>query len=204
MQLRACFRPLCSRTQVPLYPSNRYIRSLAAIMTSQIANKSKPLPPGVYCPVISLYKTTPRQEIDLDAVYKHYKYLVVGGLTGLILQGTNAEAVLLSHDERMELTKTARKVVTDLGLPDYPIVAGVSGQSTNESIVLAEAAAAAGANFGLLLPPSFWSKAVTKDVILGFYREVADASPIPLVIYNVSLILNLAIRCIATGRLIFL
>lgn len=156
-------------------------------MTSQIANKSKPLPPGVYCPVISLYKSGPKQEIDLEASYRHFKYLVLGGLTGLVLQGTNAEAVLLSNDERTELTATARKVTKDLGLPDYPIVAGISGQSTNESIRLAEASATAGASFGLLLPPSFWPKAVTKDVILGFYREVADASPIPVIIYNVSL-----------------
>ncbi|TAQ84214.1 hypothetical protein B7494_g7468 [Chlorociboria aeruginascens] len=153
-------------------------------MTSQIAKKSNPLPPGVYCPVISLYKATPRQEVDLEASYKYFTYLVRGGLTGLVLAGTTAEAVLLSAEERVDLTKVARNAVTDLGLPDYPLVAGISGQSTNESIRFADAAAAAGANFGLLLPPSYWSKAVTKEVILGFYREVADASPIPVVVYN--------------------
>ena len=159
-------------------------------MTSSVAKKSTPLPPGVYAPVISLYKATPRQEIDLDASYKFFQHLVRGNLTGLVLQGSTAEAVLLSADERVEITKVARKAVLDLGLKDYPLVAGISGQSTNESIRLAEAAAAAGANFGLLLPPSYWAKAVTKDVILDFYREVADASPIPVVIYNVSCSLN--------------
>lgn len=156
-------------------------------MTSQIPNKAIPLPPGVYCPVLSIYKSTARQEVDLESSYKYFKFLVLGGVTGLVLAGTTAEAVLLTADERVELTKVAKKVVTDLGLPDYPLVAGISGQSTNESIRFAEAAAAAGANFGLLLPPSYWSKVVTKDVILGFYRDVADASPIPVVIYNVRL-----------------
>lgn len=155
-------------------------------MTSQIANKSIPIPPGVYCPVLSLYQATPRQEVDLEASYKYFKFLILGGVTGLVLAGTTAEAVLLSAEERVELTKVAKKVVTELGLPDYPLVAGISGQSTNESIRFAEAAKEAGANFGLLLPPSYWSKVVTKDVILGFYRDVADASPIPVVIYNVS------------------
>jgi 2-keto-3-deoxy-L-rhamnonate aldolase len=155
-------------------------------MTSLIANKTTPLPPGVYAPVISLYKATPRQEIDLEASYKFFQYLVRGNLTGLVLQGTTAEAVLLSPDERVEITKVARKAVSDLGLKDYPLVAGISGASTNESIRLAEAAAAAGANFCLLLPPSFWVKAATKEVILNFYQEVADASPIPVVIYNVT------------------
>ncbi|KAJ6111106.1 hypothetical protein N7486_003341 [Penicillium sp. IBT 16267x] len=64
----------------------------------------------------------------------------------------------------------------DLGRPELPVVAGISGQSTNESIRLAEDALSAGADFGLLLPPSYWAKAVTKDVILSFYRDVADAT----------------------------
>jgi len=66
------------------------------------------------------------------------------------------------------------------------LVEGISGQSTNESILLAQQAAEAGADFGLLLPPSYWAKAVSKDVILSFYREVADESTIPIVVYNVS------------------
>ena len=92
--------------------------------------------------------------------------------------------MLLSRDEKIAVLKTARRAVTDLGLPSYPIVAGISGQSTRESIQLAQDAAAAGASFCLLLPPSFWAKAVTEEVLLGFYRDVADASPLPIVIYN--------------------
>ncbi len=155
--------------------------------SSTIAPKAKPLPQGVYCPVISLYKPTARQEIDLEAMYTHCQYLVRGGQHGLVYQGTNGEAVLLSPEEKISVIKTVRKAVIDLGVPDYPIVAGISGQSTNESIKLAEDAAAAGASFGLLLPPSFWAKAVSEEALLGFYRDVADASPIPVVIYNVSI-----------------
>jgi dihydrodipicolinate synthase/N-acetylneuraminate lyase len=77
-------------------------------MTSQIANKSTPIPPGVYCPVISLYKPTKRQEIDLEASYKYFRFLVKGGVTGLVLAGTTAEAVLLSPEERIELIKVAK------------------------------------------------------------------------------------------------
>lgn len=156
-------------------------------MKSSIPDKANPLPPGIYCPVISLYKPTLRQEVDLEASYKYFAFLVKGGVTGLVLAGTTAEAVLLSHQERIDLTRVARKVVDDLGFPDLPLVAGISGQSVNESITFAEEAKEAGATFGLLLPPSYWAKAVSKDVILGFYRDVADASPLPVVIYNVRL-----------------
>lgn len=154
-------------------------------MTSRIAQKSKPLPAGIYCPVLSLYKSTPRQEIDYEASYKYFAYLIRGGVDGLVMAGTTAEAVLLSATERQELVRVARRAASDLGFPDFPVVAGISGQSTNESIQLAKDANEAGGDFGLLLPPSYWVKAVTKDVIVDFYREVADNSPIPIVIYSV-------------------
>lgn len=155
-------------------------------MSSAISPKSKPLPPGVYCPVISLFKGTPRQEIDYDASYKFFTHLIRSGIHGLVLAGTNAEAVLLSPSERQELVRTARRAAVDLGFHDFPVVAGISGQSTNESLRLAEDAREAGADFGLLLPPSYWPKAVTKDVILDFYTEVADSNILPIVIYSVS------------------
>lgn len=155
-------------------------------MSSAIPHKSKPLPPGIYCPVVSLFKGTPRQEIDYDASYKFFKHLIRSGIAGLVLAGTNAEAVLLSSTERKELLRTARRAAVDLGMGDFPLVAGISGQSTNESLRLAEDAREAGADFGLLLPPSYWPKAVTKDVILEFYTEVADSNILPVVIYSVS------------------
>ena len=146
------------------------------------------LPPGVYTPVISLYKATKVQEIDHEAMYKHCQYLVRGGMHGLVYQGTNGEAVLLSREEKKEVLRNARQAVTDLGVPDYPIVAGISGQSTNESIELAKDAAEAGASFALLLPPSFWAKSVSEEALHGFYRDVADESPLPVICYNVSLL----------------
>jgi 4-hydroxy-2-oxoglutarate aldolase len=83
--------------------------------------------------------------------------------------------------------KMARKAVTDLGLPDYPLVAGISAESTNTSVQLAKDAADAGASFALLLPPSYWTKAISEQALHQFYRDVADESPLPLVCYNVCL-----------------
>lgn len=54
---------------------------------SQIPAKQRMLPPGVYTPVISLFKDSPRQELDLDAMYKHTQHLVKAGMHGLVLQG---------------------------------------------------------------------------------------------------------------------
>lgn len=105
----------------------------------------------------------------------------------MVLQGSTAEAALLSREERISIIEVARKVALDAGVPDFPLAAGISGQSTIETLQLADDAAQAGADFGLLLPPSYWAKAVSNDVILEFYREVADHSSIPIIIYNVGL-----------------
>lgn len=93
--------------------------------------------------------------------------------------------MLLTREERIKVLKMARKAVSDLGVPDYPIVAGISAESTNTSVQLAQDAAEAGASFALLLPPSYWTKAISEQALHQFYRDVADESPIPLVCYNV-------------------
>lgn len=149
-------------------------------------SKAKPLPPGVYTPVITLYDDTPLQPVNLDGMYKQCQYLVNSGLHGLVYLGTNGELALLTHEERQSIIRMARRAVTDMGLPDYPIVAGISAQSTVETIQFAREAAEAGAGWGLLLPPSYWAKALSSDALVGYYRDVADASPIPIVVYNVS------------------
>lgn len=144
------------------------------------------VPAGVWCPVVSLYKNTPRQELDHEASRKYFAHLIRGGVNGLVLQGSTAEAALLSAEERVSLIKTARQAAADVGAPNFPMAAGISGQSTNETLSLVEDAANAGADFGLLLPPHYWPKAVTNDAIVEFYREVADHARIPIIIYNVS------------------
>jgi dihydrodipicolinate synthase/N-acetylneuraminate lyase len=150
---------------------------------SKTANTA--VPAGVWCPVVSLYKTTSRQEIDLNASYKYFTHLIKGGIHGLVLQGSTAEAALLSPSERRDIIKIARKAAADIGVPKFPIAAGISGQSTNETLTLVADAADEGADFGLLLPPSYWAKAVSNDAIIDFYTEVADESRIPIIVYNV-------------------
>lgn len=154
-------------------------------MGSMTKQKSA-IPAGVWCPVVSLYKNTPRQELDLEASRKYFAHLIRGGVNGLVLQGSTAEAALLSPEERRDLIKTARQAAADVGAPNFPLAAGISGQSTNETLRLVDDAAEAGADFGLLLPPSYWPKAVTNDAIVEFYLEVADHSRIPIIAYNVS------------------
>ncbi|CAK7212881.1 hypothetical protein SBRCBS47491_001614 [Sporothrix bragantina] len=143
-------------------------------------------PHGVWAPAITFFDRS-TDEVDLDAQAKYFAYLSTTGLAGLVVLGTNAETFLLTREERKALLETARKACG----PNYPIMAGVSGHSTKQVLEFVSDAAAAGANYALLLPPAYFgSKQTTPAVIDAFYGEVASQSALPIVIYNLPLVCN--------------
>ncbi|EFE40789.1 hypothetical protein TRV_04481 [Trichophyton verrucosum HKI 0517] len=134
---------------------------------------------GVWCPAVTFFDPA-TDELDLPAQKEYYAYLARSGLTGLVILGTNAEAFLLTREERAQLISTARAAVG----PDYPLMAGVGGHSTRQVLQFIQDAVTAGANYVLVLPPAYFGKATTPKVIRAFFREVAESSPLPVVIYN--------------------
>lgn len=118
--------------------------------------------------------------LDLVAQAKYYSYLSKTGLAGLVILGTNAEAFLLTREERKALIATAREACG----PDFPLMAGVGAHSTRQVLEFVEDAAAAGANYVLCLPPGYFGKATTPAVINSFFDDVAVNSSLPIVIYN--------------------
>lgn len=136
-------------------------------------------PAGVWCPAVTAFDQK-TDSLDLDTQKKYYAYLSRSGLAGLVILGTNAEAFLLTREERAQLIATAREAVG----PDYPIMAGVGAHSTKQVLELASDAATAGANYLLVLPPAYFGKATTPSVIKRFYADVARKAPLPVVIYN--------------------
>jgi 4-hydroxy-2-oxoglutarate aldolase len=141
-----------------------------------------PPPSGIYVPMVCFF--TPDESIDYEANKSHILRLARSGITGLVIHGSNGEATHLLHSERQEMIKHVRSVLDDAGFKDVLIIAGCSANSIRESIMYAQEAKEAGAKYGLLLPPSYWAASMSADVILRFYKEVGDKSPIPLLIYN--------------------
>ncbi|RDW74411.1 dihydrodipicolinate synthase family protein [Aspergillus mulundensis] len=134
---------------------------------------------GVWCPAVTFFDHA-TDTIDLEAQKKYYTYLSKTGLAGLVILGTNSEAFLLTREERAQLIAAAREAVG----PDFPLMAGVGAHSTKQVLELAADAAAAGANYLLVLPPAYFGKATTTNVIKRFFADVARQSPLPVVIYN--------------------
>ncbi|KAH8726752.1 hypothetical protein GQ44DRAFT_705490 [Phaeosphaeriaceae sp. PMI808] len=138
-----------------------------------------PPAPGVWCPAVTFYESS-TGALDLDAQKKYFSYLSTSGLTGLVILGSNAEAFLLTRDERIALMRAAREAVG----AEFPLMIGISGFSVAQVLENIGDAIAAGANYGLLLPASYYGSATSKEVVMGFYNEVAQKSDLPIVIYN--------------------
>jgi 4-hydroxy-2-oxoglutarate aldolase len=63
-----------------------------------------PLPAGIYCPVVTFFQPTPAQELDLPANVRHIQFLGRAGVEGVVVQGSTAEAVALSREEKITVS----------------------------------------------------------------------------------------------------
>lgn len=142
------------------------------------------LRPGIYVPTVAFFKPDVYQQVDVDATTRHVQMLARAGVTGIVTHGSNGEAVHLNDDERMLVTETTRQALTQCGQGDTSIIVGCGAASTKQTIKLCLDAARSGGDFALVLPPSYYGSLLTKKAISDYFRAVADASPIPIVIYN--------------------
>lgn len=141
------------------------------------------LRPGVYVPTATFFD--PRSEdVDVETVAKHAIRLARAGLAGITCQGSNGEAVHLSHDERNLVTQTTRNALNSAGFQDMPIIVGCGAQSTRETIQLCRDAKASGGDYALVLPPSYFKAAYSQQCLIEYFQDIASASPVPILIYN--------------------
>ncbi|KAL6399602.1 putative dihydrodipicolinate synthase [Ilyonectria robusta] len=145
---------------------------------------SKPFPAGVYAASLTWFSEEEQQPINYEIQQRHLKHLIGSGLTGVVIAGSNGEAVSLTAEVRLKLVALTRDVATRMGRKDMPIVIGTVGHATKDIIEQLRASKEAGADFGLVLTPSYFHFAMDASVIKQFFTEVADASPIPILIYS--------------------
>lgn len=146
---------------------------------------ARPLVPGVYVPTVCFFDSA-SEELDVATIGSHAVKLAKAGVAGLATQGSNGEAVHLTHDERRLVTSTTRKALRDAGYSHLPIIVGCGAQSTRETIQYCREAFESGGDYALVLPPAYYAPlfAPNSKSILDFFTAVADASPIPIIIYN--------------------
>lgn len=139
---------------------------------------------GIHAPCLTWFKSDSTQTIDWDIQERHIEFLVRSGLHGIVIAGTNGEAATLTPEEKSKLVRLTRSTAQKLGRPDLPVTCGTFGGGTQAIIEDTRLAAEAGADYALVLIPSYFHFAIDAEAIVSFFQEVASAAAIPIVIYN--------------------
>jgi 4-hydroxy-2-oxoglutarate aldolase len=119
-------------------------------------------------------------DIDIASIRHNVRRWMAAGLGGVVALGTNGEAPLLDDEEGDLVVAAVRQEVP----PDRTLVVGIGRESTKATIAAATRAASLGADAVLARTPSMYRNHVTPAALIAHYRAVADASPVPLLLYN--------------------
>lgn len=111
-------------------------------------------------------------------------------LAGYVVLGSTGESVLLSKDESEALLAAAQEV----GAPGKVLIAGTGAESTAETIAKTKRAASLGYGIALVKTPHYYKPAYRPEVFVRHYRSVADASPIPVLLYSVPIFTGIALE----------
>ena len=133
---------------------------------------------GVYPPVPTFFDAG--EEPDLPTLRRHIARLRQAGIANFVALGSNGEAVHLDMDERFRVIETIRAAAG----AEAQLLAGAGAQSTRETIRLCALASQAGADIALILPPHHYGGRMGMATQRAHFLAVADASPLPVMIYN--------------------
>jgi 4-hydroxy-2-oxoglutarate aldolase len=119
-------------------------------------------------------------EIDRRAFQANLATHLAHGVDGVLVAGSSGESALLDDADRAQLLALARATVPR----DRWLIAGVGSESTRQTISRARDAAQEGADAVLVISPHYFLKRMTEPALLAHFRAVADASPLPVLLYN--------------------
>ncbi len=149
---------------------------------------------GIYPPL-----TTPftRNEISLKMLIDNLKKYNKKKLSGYVVLGSNGESVFLSKDEKLKIISTVREHSNK----GKELIVGTGLESIKETIHLTNKAAKLGADYAMIITPSFYKSAITQKALINYYIAVADKVSIPVIIYNVTKFTNVNIEADTVARL---
>jgi 4-hydroxy-tetrahydrodipicolinate synthase len=117
--------------------------------------------------------------VDSAALERLVEEQIAAGVQGLVPCGSTGESATLTHDEHADVVRT----VVEVARGRLPVIAGTGSNATAEAIELTRRAEAAGASGALLISP-YYNKP-TQEGIYRHYAAVAEATRLPVVVYNI-------------------
>lgn len=146
-------------------------------------HEQRPLPCGIYAPTMTFFDPE-TEDLDVPTIKKHAERLARAGLAGIVIMGSNGEAVHCSREEKVTVVRASREALDDAGFKSMPIIFGATEGSVRGTVELTKLAAAAGADYTLLLPPSYYRPQMDEEAVINYFLNVADQSVLPIIIYN--------------------
>lgn len=122
---------------------------------------------------------------DLPAFEAHILRIAAAGV-GPLIAGSMGEAIHLTRLERITLVDTGRRALDAGGFSHVPIIVGTGAGSTRNTVEICIEAAQAGADNAIVITSGYFAGVLagSKPALKAFYKEVAEKSPIPVMIYN--------------------
>ena len=153
---------------------------------------------GVYAPVITPFDSD--GEVALNKLTQNLAIMQQRTpLHGFVVLGSTGEFALLDAHEKIGVFETARAAIGT----DKRMIAGVGAESTSSTIRMARRAAKIGADALLVVTPNYYKPAYDRNsqaALVTYYQTVAEASPLPVLLYNVTALtgVDLSLNAIRT------
>lgn len=133
---------------------------------------------GLFLPITTPFHRD--ESLNLEGLGANIRKWNESGIAGYVVMGSTGERVHLDEAEYVEIIEATRRAVP-AGLN---FIAGAGQQSTRGTIAEIKRAAAAGAEAVLVITPHFYRAAITPAVLIKHYEEIADAVPVPVILYS--------------------
>jgi len=150
--------------------------------------------PGVYAAMAT--PITRDGEVDPVGIKRVVDYLFENGVTGLSILGSTGEGPSLTIAQRQRALEAALEATGDRGA----VFTGAASSVVTEVIGSLKTIAGSGAQ-GALVPPPYYYRLDTAGIV-GYYQRIAEASPVPIIIYNIPSMTKLQVLPEAVARLI--
>ena len=119
-------------------------------------------------------------EIAYDRLRSNVQKYSETALAGFFALGSNGESMFLTESEKLKVLEVVLQEKADHQI----VMAGAGYESTRQTISFSNQVAELGANFVSILTPSYFKRRLTDEAMIGYYTEVADVVPIPVIAYN--------------------
>lgn len=135
---------------------------------------------GLFVPIATPFDGV-SGDLDVRTLESNARALLETGIAGIVAAGSTGEAALLEESEFTRVVETLRGVVPD----GRWLIAGTGRESTRGAIAASRAAARAGADAVLVRPPGYYGSSLGHKALEAHFRAVADAAPVPVLLYNI-------------------